>query len=201
MGFLRKPKMVKTHKRAVLAIGIVSVAVVLIAVTAYPAYAVGAEADYLYALNQENWALPEDSANNPDATLANGFTVRIDAKGYAFLRIDEETLKQYSSTTSLVIKVQPATETTDRKIDVTGFVQVDDATYTITSGRVFLGKERKLVFLNCTGMDESGNQITLKFGARYFWWGGKAFALRSKAVLQTAEEKMLLLQRGIARIN
>jgi len=198
MGFLRKPKMVKTYKRAVVAIGVVSVAVVLIAVAAYPAYA---EADYLYALNQENWTLPDETASNPDATLANEFTVKIDAKGYAFLRIDEETLKQYSSTTSIVIKVQPATETTDRKIDITGFVQVNDATYTITSGRVFLGKERKLVFLNCTGMDESGNQITLKFGARYFWWGGKAFALRSKAVLQTAEEKMLLLQRGSARIN
>jgi hypothetical protein len=200
-GFLRKTKMVKNQKRTILAIGVVSVAVALIAMVAYPAYAAGA--DYRYALNQENWVVAEESASSPSAALSSSNTllVQIDAKGYAFARIDKETIKQYNSTTSIVIQVQPATEATERKIDITGSVKVNHATYTITGGKVFIGKERKLVFVNCTGTDENGNQITLKLGARYFWWGGKAYALRCKALLQTDEQPMLLLQRGIARIN
>jgi hypothetical protein len=135
------------------------------------------------------------------ASPSSGLKVEINAKGYAFMRIDEENIKQYNCTTNILVQVQPATESTERKIDLTGSVQVNDKSYTITGGKVFIGKERKLIFLNCTGTDEDGNQITLKLGARYFWWGGKAYALRSKALLQTVEQPMLLLQRGIARIN
>jgi len=191
--------MMKIKKRAILALGVISVAVALIAVMAYPAYA--AIEDYRYALNQDNWVVAEESASNLDAPFDTALTVTIECKCYAFLRIDEETLKQYDSTTSIVIQVQPATETTDRKIEITGSVKVKDATYTITGGKVRIGKQRKLIFVNCSGMDENGNQITLKFGARYFWWGGKAYALRSKALLQTSDNSMLLLQRGIARIS
>jgi hypothetical protein len=191
--------MVKIQKRTILALGAISVAVALIAMIAYPAYA--ATEDYRYALTQGNWVVAEESASNLDATLDGVLTVQIDGKGYAFLRVDEETIKQYESTTSIVIQVQPATETTERKIEITGSVKVKDATYTITGGQVFIGKQRRLIFVNCTGTDESGNPITLKFGARYFWWGGKAYALRSKALLQTVDNPMLLLQRGIARIN
>jgi hypothetical protein len=198
-GFLRKTKMVKIQKRTILAIGMVLAAVALVAMLAYPAYAAGA--DYRYALNQENWGVTEPSASAQDMALSGTLMVQIDAKGYAFARVDQETLKQYNSTTSIVIQIQPATETTERKIDITGTVKVNDATYTVSDGKVFIGKERKLIFVNCTGTDESGNQITLKLGANYFWWGGHAYALRSKAVLQTDDQPMLLLQRGIARIN
>jgi hypothetical protein len=191
--------MVKIQKRTILAIGMVLAAVALVAMLAYPAYAAGA--DYRYALNQENWGVTEPSASAQDMALSGTLMVQIDAKGYAFARVDQETLKQYNSTTSIVIQIQPATETTERKIDITGTVKVNDATYTVSDGKVFIGKERKLIFVNCTGTDESGNQITLKLGANYFWWGGHAYALRSKAVLQTDDQPMLLLQRGIARIN
>jgi hypothetical protein len=191
--------MMKIQKRTILAIGVVLVAVALIAMVAYPAYAAGA--DYRYALNQENWGVAEESANIPDAALSSTLVVQIDAKGYAFARVDQETLKQYNSTTSILIQVQPATETTEREIDITGTIKVNDATYTVSDGKVFIGKEKKLIFVNCTGTDENGNQITLKFGANYFWWGGHAYALRCKAVLQTDDQPMLLLQRGIARIN
>ena len=191
--------MVKIQKRTILALGAISVAVALIAIIAYPAYA--ATEDYRYALSEENWVVAEESAGNLDATPDGVLTVEIEAKGYAFLRIDEETIKQYDSTTNIVIQVQPATETAERKIEITGSVKVKDSTYAITGGKVFIGKQRRLIFVNCTGTDESGNQITLKLGARYFWWGGKAYALRSKALMQTADNPMLLLQRGIARIS
>ena len=193
--------MLKNQRRTILAIGVVVVAVVLVAMMAYPAYLASAQADYRYALNQENWTVAEESAQNPDAALTGVFIVQIDAKGYAFARIDEETIKQYESTTSIAVQVQPATETAERRIDITGFVRIKDTTYTIIGGKAFLAKEKKLVFLNCTGTDENGNPITLKLGARYFWWGGKAFALRSKAILQTADKPMLLVQRGTAKIN
>jgi hypothetical protein len=199
LDFLRKTKMVNIHKKAIFAIATVSVAVALIAMIAYPAYAAGA--DYRYAMNEGNWAVAEEYTSNVEATSGSEFTVQIDAKGYAFARIDAETIKQYNSTTCILIHVQPATETTERKIDITGTVKVNDATYTMSGGKVFIGKEKKLIFVNGTGTDEDGNEITLKFGARYFWWGGKAYAFRSAALLQTAEGQMLLLQRGIAKIQ
>lgn len=189
----------KIQKRTIVALGVISVAVALIALIAYPAYA--STEDYRYALNQENWVVTEESTSNLDATFSSELTVQIEAKGYAFLRIDEETIKQYDCTTRIVIEVQPATETAEQKIEITGSVKIKDSTYAITDGKVFIGKQRRLIFLNCTGTDESENQITLKFGARYFWWGGKTYALRSKALLQTADKPMLLLQRGTARIN
>jgi hypothetical protein len=191
--------MMKIQKRTILILSVISVVVTLIAMVAYPAYA--ATEDYRYALNQENWVVTEEFASNLISMSGNTLTVEIDAKGYAFLRIDEETFKQYDSTTNIFIQLQPETEKTDRKIKIAGSIKVKDSTYTITGGQVFLEKERKLIFVKCAGKDENGNQITLKFGARYFWWGGKAFALRSKALLLTSDNQMLLLQRGIARIN
>jgi hypothetical protein len=191
--------MMKIGKKAIIALAIVTAAAALIAMIAYPAYA--ATEDYRYALNQENWAVAEEPAGNLEAASDGVLTVKIDAKGYAFVRLDDETLKQYDSTTSLLIQVTPATETAERKIDVTGSVEVNEETYTITEGEVFIGKEKRLIGVYCTGTDEDGNEITLKFGARYFWWGGKAYALRCKAVLQTTDQPMLLLQRGIAKIN
>ena len=193
--------MVKIQKRTTCALGAIFVTVALIIMMAYPAYAPSAFADYQYALNQENWDVAEETVNTLDVTLARIHTVTIDAKGYAFQRVDEETIKQYNTTTHLVIQIRPATESANRSIDIMGSVKIKDSTYTITGGKVFLRKEKKRIFLKCNGTDESGNQITLKFGAEYFWWGGKAYALRSIALLQTADKPMLLLQRGIARIN
>jgi len=199
LDFFEESKMVKIHKKAIFAIATVSIAAALIAMIAYPACAAGA--DYQYAVDEGNWAVAEEYTSNVQATPSSELTVQIDAKGYAFVRIDAETIKQYDCTTSILIHVQPATETTERTIDITGTVKVNDSTYTISGGKAFIGKERKLIYVNCTGMDEDGNEITLKFGARYFWWGGKAYSLRCKALLQTDEQPMLLLQRGIARIN
>jgi hypothetical protein len=191
--------MVKIQKRLIFVIGAISVAVALIAMMAYPAYAAGA--DYRYALNQENWAVAEEQTPNLDATYANVHTVTVDVKGHAFLRIDEQTIKQYDTVTSLLIQVQPATESTERKVDVTGSIKVNDVTYTIESGKAVLRTEKNLLFVKCQGIDENGNQISLKLGARYFLQGEKTYTLRSIAILQTANSAMLLLQRGSAEIH
>jgi hypothetical protein len=187
------------QKKTILALGATSVVIAMIAMIAYPAYAAGA--DYRYALNQENWAVPEEQILNLDATYANVHTVTVDAKGHAFLRIDEQTIKQYDAVMFLVIQVQPATESTERNVDVTGSVKVNDVTYTIESGKAVLRTEKNLLFVKCQGIDENGNQINLKLGVRYFWQGEKTYALRSIAILQTANSPMLLLQRGSAGIQ
>jgi hypothetical protein len=192
-------KIMKINKKTILTIGVISIIVTLIAMLAYPAYAAGA--DYRYALNQENWVVEEEPSPNLDPTYYNVRTVTINVKGHAFLRIDEQTIKQYDVATALVIHVQPATESTERNVDVTGSVKVNDVIYTFESGKAVLRKEKNLLFIKCQGLDESRNEIALKLGARYFWHGEKTYALRSIAILQTADKPMLLLQRGSAVIQ
>ncbi|MGQ9552034.1 MAG: hypothetical protein ACUVUE_06365 [Candidatus Bathycorpusculaceae bacterium] len=189
-----------SRKKAILASGIIAVAIALVAVVAYPAFVGSAHAEYVYALNKENWAITEETSLTADSSGGTVHAVTIDAKGYAFQRVDEETLKQFKAETQLTITIGPKEDDTPR-VDVTGSVKVNEAVYTIQSGTAVLGTKRHVLYIHCEGVDEEGNKITLKFGAVYFWWGGKAYALRSKALLQTADNPMLLLQRGIAKIN
>jgi hypothetical protein len=197
--FVEEHKIMKIYKKAILTIGFISITVTLIAMLVYSAYAEGA--DYRYALNQENWVVEEEQSPNLDATYDNVHTVTIDVKGHAFLRIDEQTIKQYDAATALIIHVQPATESIERNVDVTGSVKVNGVTYTFESGKAVLRKEKNLLFIKCQGLDESGNEINLKLGVRYFWQGEKTYALRSIAILQTANKPTLLLQRGSAVIQ
>jgi hypothetical protein len=190
-----------SQKRTILAFGVIAVAVELIAMVALPAYTANAQADFKYALNGENWAVSEESVSAADAAIGTIHTVVLTAKGYAFERIDEQTLKQYKAEMNLTIQVDPKTETATWNVDVTGYVKVNEAIYTIESGTAALGTKRHVLFIRCEGVDENGNAISLKVGATYFWWGGKAYALRSKALLQTADKPMLLLERGIAKIR
>jgi hypothetical protein len=188
-----------SQKKAILASSIIAVAVALVALVAYPAFVSSVQAEYVYALNEENWAITEEISVTADSSVATIHTVTIDAKGYAFQRVDEETLKQFKVETHLTITTGPKEDDAPR-VDVTGSVKINEAVYTIQSGTAVLGTKRHVLYIRCDGVDEEGNKITLKFGAVYFWWGGKAYALRSKALLQTADKPMLLLQRGIARI-
>jgi hypothetical protein len=171
-----------SRKKAILASGIIAVAVALAALVAYSACVGNAQASF-----------------NADSSVATIHTVTIDAKGYAFQRIDEETLKQLKAETHLTVTIGRKEDGTPC-VDVTGSVKVNEAVYAIQSGTAVFGTKRHILYIRCEGVDEQGNKITLKFSAVYFWWDGKAYALRSKALLQTADKPMLLLQRGIARI-
>ncbi len=190
-----------TKTRTLFAAAAISIIVALIAIMAYPAFAASSQSDYAYALDQEHWSIPEEYTRESDTTFVNVRTVTIEAKGYAFLRIDEETLKQYGVTTSLIIQIQPATDSNEMNVDVKGSVTINGQTYTIQGGRAVLKAEKRLVFIVGQGVDQDGAPVTLKFGARYFWWGGKAYAFRSAALLQTSANQMLLLQRGEAKIQ
>jgi len=188
-----------SRKKAILASGIITVVVALAALVAYPAFVGNAQAEYVYALDKENWEITEEISVAADPSVATIHTVTIDVKGYAFQRIDEETLKQFKAETHLTVTIGPKEDDTPC-VDVTGSVKVNEAVYTIQSGTAVLGTKRCILYIHCEGVDEQGNKITLKFGSVYFWWGRKAYALRSKALLQTADKPMLLLQRGVARI-
>jgi hypothetical protein len=201
-GFLEETEMANmtSRKKAFLASSIVAIVTAVVALVVYPAYTVSAQADYVYALKEDNWAIAEETTVTSDQPIASVHTLTIYAKGYAFQRIDEETWKQFKSETNLTIAIGPREDDTPR-VNVTGTVKVNDKVYLIESGTAVLGTKRRVLFIRCEGVDEYGNKITLKLGAVYFWWGGKAYALRSKALLQTPEKPMLLLQRGIARIQ
>jgi hypothetical protein len=189
-----------SRKKMILASSIIAIAFALVAMVVCPTYVGNAQADYVYALNEENWAMTEENTVIADPSVANIRRVTINAKGYAFERVDEETLKQFEAETQLIATIEPKEEGATTNVDVTGIVKVNDAVYTIQSGTAVLGTKRHVLFIRCEGVDEEGNKITLKLGAVYFWWGGKTYALRSKALLQTSEKPMLLLQRGIAKI-
>jgi flagellar basal body-associated protein FliL len=201
-GFLEETEMANmtSRKKAILVSSVVAIAVAVVALVAYPAYTVSAQADYVYALNEGNWAIAEEFTATSDQPNAVVHTVAVYAKGYAFQRIDEETLKQFKAETNLTITIGPKEDDAPR-VNVTGTLKVNDKVYSIENGTAVLGTKRRVLLIRCEGVDEEGNRITLKFGAVYFWWGGRAYALRSKALLQTADKPMLLLQRGIARID
>jgi hypothetical protein len=188
-----------SRKKAALASSIIVASVVLAALVAYLACVGSAQAEYVYAFNEENWEITEETSMTADSSLATLRTVTIDAKGYAFQRIDEETLKQLKAETHLTVTIGRKEDGTPY-VNITGFLKVKEAVYSIQSGTAVLGTKRHILYIRCEGVDEQGNKITLKFGAVYFWWGGKAYALRSKALLQTADKPMLLLQKGVARI-
>jgi hypothetical protein len=201
-GFLEETKMANmtSRKKAILVSSTIAIAIAVVALVAYPAYTASAQSDYVYALTEGNWAIAEESTAASDQPIAVVHTVTVYAKGYAFQRIDEETLKQFKSETNLTITIGPKEDNAPR-VNVTGTLKVNDKVYSIENGTAVLGTKRRVLFIRCDGVDEEGNRITLKLGAVYFWWGGRAYALRSKALLQTADKPMLLLQRGVARID
>jgi len=49
-------------------------------------------------------------------------------------------------------------------LDIIGTAKVNDVTDTVSGEKAFIGKEKKLIYVKCTGTD--GNEITLKFSAR-----------------------------------
>jgi hypothetical protein len=58
-----------SRKKAILASGIIAVAVVLAALVAYPASIGSANAEYVYAL-KENWEITEETSVTADSSVA-----------------------------------------------------------------------------------------------------------------------------------
>jgi len=93
------------------------------------------------------------------------------------------------------------TNTTIPKFNViSGSVNIDGTTYTITSGHGGVLRGRHAILLQAQGMGPDGQTATLKLAGRYFWMGGHLFVARMAGLLQTGSGKEVLLMRAAIRI-
>ncbi len=150
-----------SRKKTGLASSTIAVAVVSAALVAYLACLENAQAEYIYVLNEENWKITEVSSVITDSPADTIRIITIDAKGYAFERIDQETLKQLKAETYLTIMIGQKEDST-QKVNVTGSVKINEAVYAIQSGTVIVRTNRNFLYIRCEGVDEQGNKITLK---------------------------------------
>lgn len=191
-----------SRKKAVSALAVVALVAVVVALVSYPALAVSplSSQDYSIALNDENWGNVEQflQTENVAAQLNN---VTAEAKGWAFQRIDNETIKQYSMAMSVTLGLGQGNGSPIAITNVSGSVEVNGITYTLGSGKGLIATKRNIALVRAEGVDGQGNNVTLKLAAKYFWWGGRLYAFRGKALLQTIEKPMLLLFRGMAKVQ
>lgn len=167
----------KSRKKAMLAFAVVAIMAAMAAsIVAYPAF-----------------AATEQEIQTKD--------IAVKAKGWAFQKADSETIKQYNVT------LESTLELGERKghivviANASGSVDVNGTIYTIETGKGLIFTKSRMVVARFVGVDAQGNEITLGVQAVYFWWGGKLYAFRARAVLRTTENPMLLLLRGAAKVK
>jgi len=141
-------------------------------------------------------AYPAFAATEPEIHTKN---IAVKAKGWAFERVDSETIKQHNVTLELTLELGERKGQIVVIANASGSVDVNGTIYAIQSSKGLILTKRRLTLMRCVGIDPEGHEITLGVQAVYFWWGGKLFALRAKAVLRTTESPMLLLMRGAAK--
>lgn len=120
-------------------------------------------------------------------------TKTLNAKGYAFQSIDNETIKKYPANFTLTLTPTTVNGTV-HLFDVTGgSVVVNGATYTITGGKGGVLTGRHLVLLNATGTGPDGQSVVFKFAARYSWAWDNLYSLKIGARLLTYSGNYTLL--------
>lgn len=126
--------------------------------------------------------------------------VTVKARGWAFQRIDEETIKQGPVEFELDIELRWRKGPIVGIPNVSGSVNVSGTIYSVESGKGLLHLRKHVALIRCNCSDEEGNEVTLGIYMAYFWWGGNAYALRIKALMKT-ENPMLLMMRGVAKVE
>ncbi len=168
---------VKSRKKAMVILAVVAVVTVfVVSFVAYPSFA------------------------TTDDVEVQSKQVSVKAKGWAFQRIDEETIRQGTVELELNVELGKGRGHFLAIPNVSGSADVDGTVYTIESGRGFVNTKKHVALMRCTGVDAEGTEVTFGIRMVYFWWGGDAYALRIKGVLRT-ENPMLLLLRGVAKIE
>lgn len=132
--------------------------------------------------------------------LAQSKCVLVNAKGWAFQRIDNETIKQYPVNLTLTLELGEKNDSMIPVLQVNGSVNIKGVIYTIEEGTGAINTQRHVAWVRCTGIDAEVNRIIFNMALRYFWWGGNLYAFRSIAVLKTGDRSMLLRMRGVAKI-
>ncbi len=121
------------------------------------------------------------------------------ALGIAVHGINGQKVKEAANFTLTLSPTE--TNATVKKFDVlSGTVNIDGVTYTISNGNGAVLTKRRLILLQATGTDSNGQSVTLKLAGRYFWMGGRLFVLRMVGKLQTNNGNYLLLMRAAIRV-
>jgi hypothetical protein len=140
-------------------------------------------------------AIPFVNAQTP-LTGSTTSTKTLQAKGYAFQKIDSSTIKYYPATLSLTVQAA-STSGTARKFDVTGgTLVINRVSYSISSGVGGVLPGRHLILLKAQGTDPNGQAVTLGLEGQYFWMGGHQYVARIAARLQTNNGNVTLLMRA-----
>ena len=166
---------VKSRKKAIAAFAFVVVALVItVSLLVHPTSAAGAEID--------------------------SKRVFVKAKGVAFERIDNVTIKQSNVELTLTLELGKRRGIFIPLPNMNGSISVNGTVYTINGGKGFIQTRRHVALIRCVGVDSSGDEVILGIHSAYFWWGGNLYAFRAKALLRTAENPMLLLLRGVGKV-
>jgi hypothetical protein len=208
-----------TWKKAILAIAIIAMVAVVGTAVAYPNFVGSSQVSQtsqssqaLSQLQVKDFALNDDGWQNLDQFLKISSAIFIahnvtaQSRGWAFQRIDNETIKQYAVELNLAIELGPRKSSLIPIVNITGSVSVHstsfNAVYTIESGKGVIETNKHVALISAKGVDAQNNAITLKSEIDYFWWGGKIFAFTGKAILHPNGNPMLLLLRcGIAKVQ
>jgi hypothetical protein len=168
---------IKSRKKVILAFAVAAMmAAVATSMVAYPAFA----------------------ATEPEIQSKH---IAVKAKGWAFQRVDSETIKQHNVMLELTLELGGRKGQIVAIASASGSVDVNGTIYTIQSGKGLIITGRHVVVARFIGVDAQGHEISLWIQTVYFWWGGELFAFRAKAVLRTTENPMLLLLRGAAKVQ
>jgi len=205
-----------SRKKTILALVIIATAAIAGTLIAYPTFAARPQTAQQsqtsmqltaqnFTFNNENWKNFDEFLNINSASIkANNITAT--SKGWAFQRIDNETIKQYAVTLNVTLELGSKKNCKISIINVTGSVTVSSTTfnevYQINSGKGLIETSKGAALIKAQGVDAQNNTVTLKAEVDYLWWGGNVYAFRGKAILSTTENPMLLLLRyGVAKVQ
>jgi hypothetical protein len=218
--FLRQKNVLAkiTRKKAILAIAIIAMAAIVGTVVACPNFVGNSQASQTsqppqslipqvndLALNDSGWQNLDQFLKMSSTTLVV-HNVTVQSKGWAFQRIDNETIKEYAVQLNLTIEVGPRKANLIPIVNVTGSVAVHstsfNAVYTIESGKGVIETCRRVALISAKGVDAQNNPVTFKAEINYFWWGGRTYAFTGKAILRPNGNPMLMLLRyGVAKVQ
>ena len=142
-------------------------------------------------------AIPYVNAQTSANPIAN--TKTINAQGYAYQAIDNQTIKKYPANFSFTV-VAAGTNGSARLFDITGgTIVVNGVTYTVSTGNGGVLTGRHAILLQAKGTSPDGQAVTFKLAGRYFWMGGNLYVVRIGAKLQTDNANYTLLMRAAIR--
>ena len=207
-----------SRKKAILAIVIIGMIATVGTVVACPNFA-GSQASQAseltttqsllqgknFTLNDAGWQNLEQFLEMCNTTFV-AHNVTAQSEGWAFQRINNETIKQYALELNLTLQLGIEKDHDIPIVNVIGSVSVHstsfNAVYLIESGKGVIETNKHVALISAQGIDAQNNTVTLKAEADYLWWGGRAYAFRGRAILYNSENPMLLLLRyGIAKVQ